>query len=76
MVAITDDILRATSISEQELRRDLAVLLYQKGLPLMKAAEVAEMDRFAFQHHLAALRIPVDYDAADYDRDVNALRSV
>lgn len=76
MVAITDDILRATSVSEGEMRRDVAVMLFQKGLPLMKAADFAGMDRFAFQHHLAALRIPVHYDSADFDRDLDALQSI
>lgn len=76
MVAITDDLLRATNISEEELRQDLALLLFQKGLPLMKAAELTEMDRFAFQHLLAAHRIPVNYDADDFDRDLDALQSL
>ncbi|MGI9174010.1 MAG: UPF0175 family protein [Rhodothermales bacterium] len=76
MVAITDDILRAARVSEQEFRQEAAVLLFKKGLPLMKAAELAEMDRFAFQHLLAGRQIPVHYDADDFDQDVRALQSL
>ena len=76
MVAITDDLLRAARVSEREFRQEAALLLFQKGLPLMKAAELAEMDRFAFQHLLASRQIPVHYDARDFDHDVEALRSL
>ena len=76
MVAITDDLLRAACISEREFRQEAAVLLFQKGLPLMKAADLAEMDRFAFQHLLASRQIPVHYDADDFDHDVRALQSL
>ena len=33
MVQISDDILKAVPISEDELRQKIAVLLYRKGLP-------------------------------------------
>ena len=42
----------------------------------MKAAELAEMDRFAFQHLLASRQIPVHYGTEDFDHDVEALRSL
>ncbi len=33
MVSISDDILSAVPISEAELRLEIAIMLYQKGLP-------------------------------------------
>lgn len=76
MVAITDEILRAAQISEDEFRREAAVLLFQKGLPLMKAADLARMDRLAFQHLLASRQIPVHYDVDDFDHDIESLQSL
>ena len=76
MVQISDDILKAVPISEDELRREIAVLLYQKGLPPGKAAAVAGMDRFAFRHLLASLRVPVQYDVEDLEQDVSTMRTL
>lgn len=76
MFIIPDDLLRATPISERELRQDIAVLLYQKGLPSGKAASVAGMDRLAFWHLLASRQIPVQYDVEDLERDATTLRAL
>ena len=76
MFAVPDDVLRAIPISEQELRQDVAILLYQKGLPPGKAAAVAGMDRVSFRHLLASRRIPVQYDVEDLEQDVATLRSL
>lgn len=76
MVAISESTLRAAHISEGEFRREAAILLFEKGLPLMKAAAVAEMDRLAFQHFLASREIPIHYDTDDFDADLDALQSL
>lgn len=76
MVAITEDTLRAARISEGEFRREAAILLFEKGLPLMKAADVARMDRLAFQHLLASREIPMHYGVEDFDADLDALQSL
>ena len=76
MVSITEDILKAAQISETELRQEIAMLLYQKGLPLMRAAQFAQMDRFSFQHLLASKQIPIQYDIDDFKHDVETLKSL
>ncbi len=76
MVQISDDILKAVPISEDELRQEIAVLLYRKGLPPGKAAAVAGMDRFAFRYLLASRRVPVQYDVTDLEHDVATLRAL
>lgn len=76
MLSIPDDLLRATPVSEEELRQDIAILLYQKGLPPGKAASVAGMDRFSFRHLLASRRIPMQYDVEDLEQDVATLRAL
>ena len=73
MLALPDDLLQSLSVSEDELRQEIAVLLYRKGLPPGKAASFAGMDRFAFRHLLASRHIPVQYDVADLDADVRTL---
>lgn len=76
MLSIPEDVLRAVPISEQELRLEIAILLYEKGLPPGKAASIAGMDRNAFRHLLASRHIPVQYSADDLDRDLATLRSL
>lgn len=76
MVQISDDVLKAVPISEDELRQEIAVLLYQKGLPPGKAAAVAGMDRFAFRHLLASRRVPVQYDVEDLEQDLSTMRTL
>lgn len=76
MLSIPDDVLRATPVSEQELRQDIAVLLYQKGLPPGKAAAVAGLDRYAFRHLLASRKVPLQYSIEDLDRDVATLQAL
>jgi predicted HTH domain antitoxin len=76
MVSISDDILSAVPISEAELRLEIAIMLYQKGLPPGKAASVAGMDRPSFRHLLASRQIPVSYDVEDLEQDVRTLREL
>lgn len=76
MLSIPADILKAIPISEQELRQEIAILLYQKGLPPGKAGAVAGMDRFAFRHLLASRRIPVQYDEDDLEHDMDTLKDL
>ncbi|MEM9666802.1 MAG: UPF0175 family protein [Bacteroidota bacterium] len=73
MLTIPDDILRAAPVSEEELRVDIAVLLYQKRVPPGKAASVAGMDRQAFRHLLASRRVPVQYGSRDLAQDLESL---
>lgn len=64
-------------MSEQELRRELAILLFQQErLTLAQAARLSESDRLQFQHLLASRDIPVHYDVADFEEDLETLRSL
>jgi predicted HTH domain antitoxin len=74
-VVIPDDILQATRMTEEELRQEMAVLLFQKEkLTLAQASRLAGMDRLQFQHLLASRRIPVHYGVEDFENDLMALR--
>ncbi|MCS7266287.1 MAG: UPF0175 family protein [Armatimonadetes bacterium] len=74
---ISDEILQAAGISEEELAREIAVLLFQQGrLTLAKASKLARMSRLQFQHLLASRQIPVHYDVAELEEDLRTLREL
>lgn len=58
-VVISDDILQAAQISEAELKREIAILLFQqKKLGLSKAQELAGTSLVEFQRELVSRGIP------------------
>lgn len=76
-LTIPDDILHATKMSEDELMQEIAVMLFQKEkLTLEQAAHLARMSQLQFQHLLASRQIPVHYDVADFDDDLQTLKEL
>lgn len=58
-------------MSEAELRREIAVMLFQSDrVTLAQASRLAQVDRVAFQHLLASREIPVHYDVRDFEEDL------
>jgi len=71
---IPDDILQATRMTAEELRQEIAVLLFQRDkLTLGQASRLAGMSRLQFQHLLASRQIPVHYDVAEFEEDLRTL---
>jgi len=74
-LVIPDDILRAANMSAGELRREIALLLFQQDkLTLGQASEFAGISQLEFQRLLANRRIPVHYDAQEFTDDLDTLR--
>jgi predicted HTH domain antitoxin len=74
---LPEDILHATGMSEEELRQEIAVLLFQKEkLTLARASRLAGMTRPQFQHLIASRQIPVHYDESDFDDDLKTLKEL
>jgi predicted HTH domain antitoxin len=74
-IVIPDDILRATRLTEDELKQELAVILFQKEkLTLGQASILAGMNRLQFQHLLASRKIPVHYGVAEFEEDLKTLK--
>jgi predicted HTH domain antitoxin len=74
-VTISDEVLSAAHISEPELRRELALTLFQQDrLTLAQASHLAEMTQLAFQGVLADRRIPIHYGVEEFRDDVRTLR--
>jgi predicted HTH domain antitoxin len=76
-VLIPDETLMAAGMTEQELKQELAILLYQQQrLTLAQAARLAGMDRLQLQHLLASRGVSINYDIEDLDQDVANLRQL
>jgi predicted HTH domain antitoxin len=76
-IEIPRDIIHATRMTPQELRRELAVYLFQQGkLSFGKAREMAEMTVWSFQQLLGSRGIPIHYNIEDYDEDLSSLREL
>lgn len=76
-LVIPDAILQAARVSADELKREIAVLLFQQEkLTLAQASTLAEMPRLQFQHVLAGRGIAPHYDVADFQQDLETLRSL
>ena len=76
-IVIPDEILQATGMSEAELMQEVAILLFQKvKLSLGQASRLAGMNQLQFQHLLASRQIPVHYDIAEFEADLETLRQM
>lgn len=76
-VTIPDEVLTAAHLSEPELKRELAVTLFQQErLTLAQASRLAEMDRLSFQAVLAERQVPIHYDINDFHDDLRTLRKL
>ncbi len=76
-VLIPDEVLQASRLSEREFKAEIAVMLFEKEkLTLGQASRLAAMDYLEFQHLLASRRIPVHYDVADFEQDLETLREM
>jgi predicted HTH domain antitoxin len=66
---ISDQLLFATRMSKQEMAMELAVIMYHRGnLPLVKAADFAEMDYDRFRYLLLSRGIEVKPEGGDGGR--------
>ena len=74
-VTIPDDILTAAKMSEAELKREIAIVLYQqKKISNGKARRLAGMNLIEFQRELSSRGICVNYDVEDFRADLETLR--
>ncbi len=76
-IEIPREVIHAARLKPEELKRELAVLLFQQErLSFGKAREMAGMTVWAFQHLLASRDIPVHYDLEDYEEDLSTLKGL
>ncbi|MCS7066812.1 MAG: UPF0175 family protein [Fimbriimonadales bacterium] len=76
-LTISDAMLRAARMSAEEFRLESAIWLYQQErLTLAQAARWAGLTRLQFQRELAKRGIPLHYDQAELQRDVETVRTL
>ncbi len=76
-IEIPREVVHAARMAPQDLRRELAIYLYQQDrLSFGKAREMAGMTVWAFQQLLASREIPVHYDTEDYEEDLTTLKEL
>ncbi|MGB7442120.1 MAG: UPF0175 family protein [Coleofasciculaceae cyanobacterium] len=76
-VTIPDAVLAATCMSEAEMKREIAIMLFQmEKLTLAQASRFAGINRIAFQHLLASRQISVHYGVEDFEQDIKNLREM
>jgi predicted HTH domain antitoxin len=76
-VVIPDDILQAAKMTEDELRLEVAILLYkQDKISSGKARAWAGLTVIDFQRQLARRGFCINYDVEDFQADVKTLQSM
>jgi predicted HTH domain antitoxin len=76
-LVIPDEILHTARMTACELAQEIAVLLYQKEkLTLGQASRLAQMTQLQFQFVLASRQIPIHYDVAEFEADLQTLQEM
>lgn len=76
-VVIPDDIFRATKMTEDELKLEIAILLYkQDKISSGKARAWTGLSVIEFQYELALRGLCINYDVEDFQADVRTLQSM
>ncbi|MBE9070340.1 UPF0175 family protein [Leptolyngbya cf. ectocarpi LEGE 11479] len=77
-IVISDEIIRASELSQAEFLQEIALHLFQSGrLTLGYAAQMAEMEKPAFQEFLKSRQVPLYvYDVEDFEVDLKNLREL
>ena len=75
-LVISDDILKASGLSERELLLEIVLMLFrQDKISLGKASELMGMHRMQFQKLLADRDICIHYDVAEFQEDLKTFSS-
>lgn len=76
-LTVPHEILQATGMSDAEMLRELAVTLFRmEKLTFGQASRLAGMPQLEFQRLLGSRQIPIHYDVAEFEADLETLRSL
>ena len=76
-VTIPDEVLVAARMGEPEIKRELALTLFQQDrLTLGQARRLAGMSHLDFQALLAERQIPIHYGVEEFREDLRTLRRI
>jgi predicted HTH domain antitoxin len=76
-LVIPDELLKAAHMPEDELLREIVLLLFQQEkLTLGRASRLLGMNQIEFQRLLASRKIPIHYDVEDFRQDLKTLKEM
>jgi predicted HTH domain antitoxin len=76
-ILIPDEILRATRMTEDELKLEIAIMLYkQEKISSGKVRAWTGLTVIEFQHELAKRGLLINYDVEDFQSDIRTLQSM
>lgn len=76
-VVIPDEIMEAARLTPDELKLEIAIVLFRRGgLTLAQASRFCGLSRVKFQKQLAARQIPVHYSPDDFESDLAVLNEL
>ncbi|TAK32789.1 MAG: UPF0175 family protein [Saprospiraceae bacterium] len=77
LIEIPDAIIRQANVSEDTVRLQIAITLFQEEIfTLGQASEFLGVPQLIFQKELAKRKISVHYDVEDFREDLKTLRSI
>lgn len=77
MLVIESDILKAAHISDEEVKIELAILLYRKGrLTYAQARALSGLSRIEFDDLLFEYGVPSDFTIEDLHDDIRTLEKL
>ncbi len=73
-ILIPDDILRATKMTEEQLKLEIAIMLYkQERISSGKVRAWTGLTVMEFQAELAKRQLTINYDVEDFQADIKTL---
>ncbi len=76
-LVLSDELIRQTQSTEEELKQDIAVMLYrEEKLTLAQASRFLGVDRLEFQKILADHDVPIHYTVEDLRNDLKTLEEL
>lgn len=77
LLELNDNVIKSTGLSEQELRIELAVRLYEDGkITVGQGGTMTGLGQVKFQHELGKREIPWQFDIEDLHADLETLKAV
>jgi len=77
MLVISDELVQSTKMSERDLKIEIAIALYEKGiLSFGQARKLAGMAYFEFEKLLFDRNIPSGYTTDDLESDLATLKKL
>lgn len=77
LLELDDNVIKSTGLSDQELRIELAVRLYEDGkITVGQGGRMTGLGHVKFQHELGKREIPWQFDIEDLHADLETLKSV